>query len=534
MQKSIPPLRHRKPVKIAALTIALALLTFPVQHAAAAENAGPDQGTEQPDRKPRPQSDHIENKAREKAGDSGVEKPEAKPSRQSDSKNADQANAKSGKKANGKSDEKADDEAGEKGAGKDDPCKPDKMLGDFELRRQLCKSGLRIGLIETSEILANPTGGLRQGTIYEGLTDLNLSVDLRPTLHVRGNIFARAYQIHGRGLTANYLDNLNTASSIEASRTTRLVELWYEQHFDVWRLRVGQQTITTEFLNPESARLFVNGAFGWPTLPSLNLPSGGPSFPLGTPAIRVRVDPKEGLTLFLALFNGDPTGAGAGGSQLRDASGTAFRAADGAFLISEIRYNEASSDRNATYRFGAWWNSERFRDLHQDTGGTSLANPTSNGIPRQHAGDFSFYGIVDQPFGFNETDHTSFAAFVRAMGAPGDRNLIDLYLDAGLVYKGPFSRADDQVGLAVGYARIGSAARAFDIDGARFIGQSRPVRSGEAVLELTYRAQLTGWLQLQPDFQYVFNPGGGIANSNFPTRRVGDEAVVGLRATMSF
>jgi porin len=507
------------PGRIAALAIALAALAFAFQAAAAVERGGSDQLREQSDRKSHPQLDNPESRAGE----------------QSDSKNADDAKDKSGEKAGGKSEERADDQSGEKGAEEpDDPCKPDKMLVDFELRRQLCKSGLKIGLIETSEILAKPTGGQRQGTIYEGLTDLNLSIDLRPTLHVRGNIFAHAYQIHGRGLTANYLHNLNTASSIEASRTTRLGELWYEQHFDTWRLRVGQQTITTEFLNPESARLFVNGAFGWPTLPSLDLPSGGPGFPLGAPAIRVRVDPKEGLTLFLALFNGDPTGAGVGGSQLSDASGTAFRTGDGAFLISEIRYNEASSDRNGTYRFGGWWNSERFRDLHLDTGGTSLANSTSNGIARRHAGDFSFYGIVDQPFGFNETHHTSFAAFARAMGAPPDRNLIDLYLDAGLVYKGPFGRPDDQVGLALGYARVGSAARAFDADVARFTGQFRPVRSGETVLELTYRAQLTGWLQLQPDFQYIFNPGGGIANPNLPTRRVGDEAVVGIRATMSF
>ncbi len=497
---------NRKPRRIAAFAIVLSALTFASQSAAAVERGGSDQPSEQPDRKSPPQSDNPESKASEQSGE----------------------------KADGKSDKKTDDQSGEKSAEKNDPCEPDKMLIDFKLRRQLCKSGLKLGLTETSEILANLSGGVRRGPIYEGLTDLDLGIDLRPTFHVRGNIFARAYQIHGRGLTANNLDNLNTASSIEASRTTRLVELWYEQHFDNWRLRIGQQTITTEFLNPESARLFANAAFGWPALPSLDLPSGGPSFPLGTPAIRLRVDPEEGLTLFLALFNGDPTGAGVGGSQLRDASGTGFRTGDGAFLISEIRYNEASSDKNATYRFGGWWNSQGFRDLHLDTGGASLASPASNGIPRRHGGDFSFYGSVDQPFGFNETDHTSFAAFARAMGAPGDRNLIDFYLDGGLVYKGPFSRADDQVGLAVGYARIGGAARASDADVGRFTGQFHPVRSGEVVLELTYRAQLTGWLQLQPDFQYIVNPGGGIANPNFPTRRVGDAAIVGLRATTSF
>ena len=228
------------------------------------------------------------------------------------------------------------------------------------------------------------------------------------------------------------------------------------------------------------------------------------------------------------------TGAGVGGSQLRDASGTAFRTSDGAFVISELRYNPESSDKNGTYRFGGWWHSERFRDLHLDASGISLANPDSSGRPLQHDNNFSLYGIVDQPFLINEADHTSFAVFARAMGAPGDRNLVDLYIDGGLVYKGPFGRADDQIGLGAGYARIGNAARAFDGDIVRFSGAFHPIRSGETVLELTYRFQLTGWWQLQPDFQYVFNPGGGIVNPHAPSRRVADAAVVGLRTAITF
>lgn len=54
------------------------------------------------------------------------------------------------------------------------------------------------------------------------------------------------------------------------------------------------------------------------------------------------------------------------------------------------------------------------------------------------------------------------------------------------------------------------------------------------MLELTYRVQLTGWWQLQPDFQYIFNPGGGIANPAVPSHRIGDAAVLGLRTAITF
>lgn len=409
------------------------------------------------------------------------------------------------------------------------------LFGDLGgIRPFLAQYGAKLEIVEISEILGNPVGGRGRGVVYEGLTDLSLRLDLQPYFGWPGSMFARVYQIHGRGLTANYLGNLNTISSIEAQRTTRLNELWYEQHFDNWSLRIGQQTIGTEFLNPEAARLFVNAMFGWPTLPALDLPSGGPSYPLGTPAIRVRADPQPGLTLFLGLFNGDPTGTGVGGSQLGDASGTAFRTNDGAFVIGEIRYNPQGSDRSGTYSFGGWWNSERFRDQRFDTRGIPLASPASNGIPRQHSGDYSLFVSIHQPLPFDDAEKPRWALFARAMGAPGDRNLVDFYSDAGLTYKGPFGRADDEAGIAFGYARIGAAARRFDADVARFTGQPFPVRSGEAVLELTYRAQLAPWWQVQPDFQYVFNPGGGIPDPNRAGRRIGDAAVFGLRTTVAF
>ena len=130
--------------------------------------------------------------------------------------------------------------------------------------------------------------------------------------------------------------------------------------------------------------------------------------------------------------------------------------------------------------------------------------------------------------------HTKFIVFAGAMGAPGDRNLIDLFFEGGLIYKGPFDRADDQVGLALAYARVSGAARGFDADTARFSGSPYPVRSGETVLELTYRIQVTPWWQVQPDFQYVFAPGGGVPSLTAPTHRVGDAAVLGLRTAITF
>ena len=54
----------------------------------------------------------------------------------------------------------------------------------------------------------------------------------------------------------------------------------------------------------------------------------------------------------------------------------------------------------------------------------------------------------------------SVGVFARVMGAPGDRNLVDLGINAGVTLKAPFKGRDNDVaGLAVGYAQIGSHAQ---------------------------------------------------------------------------
>ncbi|WP_084758447.1 carbohydrate porin, partial [Komagataeibacter intermedius] len=52
-------------------------------------------------------------------------------------------------------------------------------------------------------------------------------------------------------------------------------------------------------------------------------------------------------------------------------------------------------------------------------------------------------------------------------------------------------------------------------------------------LELTYQAQVTPWMVMQPDFQYVWHPSGGAPDWT-GLRRVGDEAIFGLHNSITF
>ncbi len=63
---------------------------------------------------------------------------------------------------------------------------------------------------------------------------------------------------------------MQTASGIEADRSTRLWELWYQQKMfdDKVDIKIGQQSLDQEFMVSQNANYFVNTMFGWPMLPS--------------------------------------------------------------------------------------------------------------------------------------------------------------------------------------------------------------------------------------------------------------------------
>lgn len=95
------------------------------------------------------------------------------------------------------------------------------------------------------------------------------------------------------------------------------------------------------------------------------------------------------------------------------------------------------------------------------------------------------------------------------------------------------ARADDTSGVAFGIARIGASARGLDQDIRFFNGNpSFPVRDCEAVLEVTYQAQVAPWMTLQPDAQYVFHPGGNVLNPDGSIRR--DALVFGFHSMLNF
>ncbi len=421
------------------------------------------------------------------------------------------------------------------------------LLGDLGgLRSALWGAGITVDLNETSEILGNVTGGMSKGYTYDGLTTMTVQLDTKQAFGWDGGTFnVSGLQIHGRNLSQYYLSSLNTASGIEADPATRLWELWYQQSFFEKKadIKIGQQSIDQEFMTSIYSATFVNTMFGWPGVPSYDMPSGGPAYPLSGLGVRLRGQITPALTALFGVFSGDPSG------NRDDTHGTNFSLNGGTMFIGELQYainqpadgemdtGGQSNPLPGTYKIGAWYNNGSFADQRYDTNGVPLADTASNGIGAQHHGNYSIYAVADQMvWRPDPTEPRALGVFARVMYAPTDQNLVRASANLGVTLKAPFKgRDEDTAGLALAYIKVSDQARGFDQDFSNLNpGTFAPLRSSETVLEATYQYQVTPWWMLQADAQYTWNPGGGIVNPNDPTEKIKNEFVLGMRTTINF
>jgi porin len=86
----------------------------------------------------------------------------------------------------------------------------------------------------------------------------------------------------------------------------------------------------------------------------------------------------------------------------------------------------------------------------------------------------------------------------------------------GGVYQGIFPRRDaDFIAFVFAYGRYNSRLTRFAEDRDSIGGAPAPIQRNENLLELDYGIQVTPWLNLRPNLQYVIHPGGSgtIANA---------------------
>ena len=265
-------------------------------------------------------------------------------------------------------------------------------------------------------------------------------------------------------------------SNIEAPvQAFRLYEAWVEHRFGGGPVsaRFGLYDLNSEFDALETSSLFIGSAHGIGADISQSGETGPSIFPITSLALRLEYEASDALTFRAAVLDGV-----AGAPDNLQKTAVNLSESDGALVITEADY-QAGPFR----AIGGVWHYTSSVDRHDSAGkgdsqgayirGESILLEGENGL-----GELS--------------------GFFRAGWANGAVNDFSAFYSAGLVYDGILHPdGEDQFGFAVAYAGVSD----------KYLAANPESADNETVVELTYRTPTTEWFSLQPNIQYVINPG---------------------------
>jgi porin len=283
---------------------------------------------------------------------------------------------------------------------------------------------------------------------------------------------------NGNSLSGSAVRDLQVVSNIEAgTQAFRLYEAWVETGIgDDASLLFGLYDLNSEFDALDSAGLFINSAHGIGTDIAQSGENGPSIFPVTSLALRVQWETGGKWAYRVAVLDGVP-------GDPEDPGATAIRIGgdDGALLVVEGERRAGRSKLLA----GGWAYSAGF-DSWDEAAGSSSGNA----------------GIYLRAESLLYDGDSELSAFGRFGWAHPEFNIFSHFASVGLAWSGFLpGRPEDTLGLAIAWARSGDEFRragpAFGFN---------PTRA-ETAYELTWRLPLTRKLTMQPDIQYVTDPG---------------------------
>jgi porin len=385
------------------------------------------------------------------------------------------------------------------------------------LRTSLSEHGVTLGFTQTSDLIGIASGGLHRRAELLNDWDLTLEVETEPLLGWHGGkLFLYGLGLWSTGSPSENAGDTQTLSNIDAPDDWKLYEAWLEQEMFGGRLSLlaGLYDLNGEFDVLETATLLINSSFGVGKDFSQSGENGPSIFPSTSMGVRIGAQPVENAYARVAVLDGVPGDP--------DDSSTApdffaFDGDEGVLCVAEAGYlagaEEGDDGPYTKIGLGGWYYSADF---------DRIGSIGADGNARRQKGNAGVYVLGERSVYREPQDpERGLAVFARVGFADSELNPVGSYVGAGAVYTGLLrSRPDDQIGLGVAAAFAGhefqDASKEAGID----------ADDAEVAIELTYRAQLTPWLAVQPDLQYIVNP------SFDPS--VDDALALGARFEVSF
>jgi porin len=401
------------------------------------------------------------------------------------------------------------------------------LLGNrLGARTQLANEGIKPTVLFISDPFVNASGGQRQGFSEYDLLAVDFLFDTEKLLGWQGGDFHLGFANNsGTSLSQEYVgNNFPVQLADVASPNLRLTYLSYTQSLcnDELSVRFGRLTINSvygeEFAASQYFKAFTSVAFDLVPLGIFVNAPGAFGYPLTTWGARVKFEPTESFYAMLGCYDGDP--------EVKDGDqhGVDFSLHGPAFIIGEVgyrrNYGKDAPGLPGNLKLGAYINGGSAAVLDAAPAGQPNETPQAR---------YGFYVVGDQAIvrWGDPTDRRHLGVFGAFACAPDPRvDQLPYFFDAGLVAYGFVpSRPRDFLGFGVAYGSYSSHLRnAEEIQA--LTNPTIGVQNWEMTLELTYGCTVRPGLLLQPDVQYLVNPGGNEAIAN--------ALAVGINVVVSF
>jgi len=360
----------------------------------------------------------------------------------------------------------------------------------FAWKQTTIDAGITPALQQSALLWSNVHGGRETGTELTGFFSAAFDLDLEKLLGTwHGLVFRVGWNWYqGPTPTTSLLGGLGnmSVSYYEASNAFRFYEIHLRQDFgpdDRWSFEIGQLGADLDFMCSRYAALYQNGTFGafssFTSLRNTTQVFRAPIYPLAAPGVLLRMGFLENLAARFGVYTADA------GQDVVSNWGFDWRlgGGSGATIFWELEGSFRPDGKPGALTVGGW---------------SVLAQRDSPEIEILEPSDLAFYASLDQAILADAAGEPRLGFFARiAVNERLNDNPIVLNTEAGLnLYRPLAFRPDDVLGLGFGTTRFGDRIRRLLTDLPR----------GETVVELTYQAQVTPWLMIQPDLQWFLSP----------------------------
>ncbi|MFA6472789.1 MAG: carbohydrate porin [Candidatus Latescibacterota bacterium] len=330
-----------------------------------------------------------------------------------------------------------------------------------------CKM-LKTDYCYTGDEFANYSGGIKKGHSNRNNLNISITIDTEKAGLWKGGELQLNYENgFGKGITNEYVGDLQVLSNIDAHDFSQISEYYVGQYFLEGRLyfKIGKQDANNDFNVAEPAKDFINSSFG--LMPNVPLPT----FPNPSLGITGTLSFHETMSLGAGIYDGKGKGGSWGFS-------TAFCPDPEKCAVMEYGISHGFFCAGKL-KIGTWYHSGKYASLR----GNKIRSSNNGG-----------YLILEQKIAIPNNNGRCLKSFFQYGFAPGEFNEITNYIGFGLRFSRLIGvRPDDSFGI--GIARAGMSD---DLAGMK----------NETACEGYYLCALRKAVTIQPDIQYIINTGG--------------------------